>query len=225
MLRWIFIVLFIVNVIFAALFFQDIRSLFSSDEPEEPIATKDKKQSLPRKTEIKRQEVTSVTADQPVCIEVRGFKDQQGIASTKKWLKRKGLFARERTRVVVTNNFYRVYVGKFNSRAEAQKGLTLLRQQSEHFTGSLVFQYAPADWRISLNVFPDQSQAEKYLAAIQQNIGGLKANIESQNKGKEELYLVMTETTAEQFLQDYQSADFHQHIQQSLLVVDQCLAR
>ena len=174
MLRWIFILLMLVNIVVAALFFQEIRALFMSDEVA-PVVVEGMEQKQPsRQTEINSQEVTSVTTAQQVCVEVRGFADQQAMASTKQWLKNKGLFARERTRVIVTEQFYRVYVGKFNTRAKAQKGLSLLRQQSKGFKGSVIFQYAPADWRISLNVFPAQDQAKKYLASIKKNVGGIE---------------------------------------------------
>lgn len=224
MLRWVFIVLLLVNVIFGILFFQELRALFFSDLSQ-PLVVDDIEQAPPpRQIEINSQEVTAVTTDRHVCIEVRGFANPQAMESTKQWLKDQGLFAREKTRVVVTEEYYRVYVGKFASRAEAQKGLDLLRQHSKGFKGSVVFQYAPADWRMSLNVFPTQEQAEKYLASTKTNIEGLNAEIESQRKGQEEIYLVMTNSTAEEFLQNYQSETWYQALQQGDQNVDQCLA-
>ena len=233
MLRWIFILLILINVIVAALFYKEIASILSPQKNESKQSTQreesvvELKDRPAQQVEISAsQEVMRVTAKQSSCIEIRNFAHLAAMRSTKRWLKESGLFARERTRIILTEQTHRVYVDGFISKAQVDKGLRLLQDNdADLFAGSLVYQDAPSNWRISLGIFPTENEAKSYIATIRKKLGRLNANIDVNNKGNEDLYLVLTGATAEKFIKEYNKPQWKQRLLNDKVRVDQCVVR
>ena len=233
MLRWIFILLVLINILVAAFFYKEIASVlsFQKDDPQQPIEAEEPvielKNHPDQKVEITAsQEVIRIAAQQPSCIEIRNFRHVAAMRSTKEWLKESGLFARERTRIILTEQTHRVYVDGFTSKVQVDKGLRLLQENNaDVFSGSLVYQNAPSDWRISLGIFLTKDEAQNYIATIRKKIGRLDANIDVNNKGDEDLYLVLTGATAEKFIEKYNTPKWKQRLLNDRVQVDQCVIR
>ena len=186
MIRFLFAALVVIQLALVIVFYPQISSTLGYRATAPQLNVNSNSLSLLRSGELEippSVEVTTNRVGSQQCREIGDFAAKESAQAIVAWLKARGAAGRMDTKVTISEQNFRVYVGDFNEEDEAAFAQRVIQQRNNELKNATIYQ-SQDYWRVAFGEFTDMDQATAFKYELERMIEGLRVSVETRLQTK-----------------------------------------
>lgn len=157
-------------------------------------------------------EVTTNRVSGQECREIGDFAEEESARAVADWLKGRGAGGRMDTRVTISEQRFRVYVGEFNQEEEAVFAQQVVQKRNYELKNALIYK-SGEHWRVSFGQFEQKQEAEDFKRRLETMVKGLRVYIDTRQRTDASVSLRYLEEDARRLGELADDADLSEQLQ------------